>query len=79
VLGSVLAVFSHRNHGATFVNVLLRSMATGMYSFATFFLTLALLLAEYGTATAFSVAAVASLGAQLATLKFKDLRLRSPD
>jgi len=79
VLGSVLAVFSHRNHGAAFVTVLLRSMATGMYSFATFFLTLALLLAEYGTATAFSVAAVAALGAQLATLKFKGLRQRSPD
>ncbi len=74
VLGSVLAVFSHRNHGATFVTVLLRSMATGMYSFATFFFTLALLLDKYGTAAAFSIAAVTGLGAQLATLKFKTLR-----
>ena len=71
VLGSVLAVFSHRNHGAAFVTVLLRSMATGMYSFATFFLTLALLLAEHGTATAFSLAAIAGLSAQLATLKWR--------
>ena len=71
VLGSVLAVFSHRNHGAAFVTVLLRSMATGMYSFATFFLTLALLLAEHGTATAFSLAAIAGLSAQLGTLKWR--------
>ena len=71
VLGTVLAVFSHRNHGPDFVVVLLRSMATGMYSFATFFLVLALLLASHGTATAFAAAILAGLGMQLATLKFR--------
>ena len=74
VFGTVLAVFSHRNHGAAFVTRLLRSMAVGMYSFATFFLVLALLLADHGTAAAFSMAAVAGLGAQLATLKLKSPR-----
>ena len=77
VLGTVLAVFSHRNHGASFVIELLRSMATGMYSFATFFLVLALLLANQGTATAFVVAIVAGLSMQLATLKFRS-RLPGP-
>ena len=74
VLGTVLAVFSHRNHGPDFVTVLLRSMATGMYSFATFFLVLALLLADFGTPTAFAAASAAGLLAQLATLRFRSLR-----
>ncbi|MFB0936651.1 MAG: hypothetical protein QMB52_12825 [Propionivibrio sp.] len=74
VLGTVLAVFSHRNHGPDFVTVLLRSMATGMYSFATFFLILALLLADFGTPAAFAAAIAAGLLAQLATLRFRSVR-----
>ena len=74
VLGTVLAVFSHRNQGASFVIVLLRSMATGMYSFATFFLVLTLLLARFGTPTAFAAAIAAALAVQLATLKFHTIR-----
>ena len=74
MLGTVLAVFSHHKHGANFAIVLLRSMAAGMYSFAVFFLVLALLLADSGTTVAFVSASAAGLLAQLATLRFRALR-----
>ena len=74
VLGTVLAVFSHHKHGADFAIVLLRSMAAGMYSFAVFFLVLALLLADSGTTVAFVSASAAGVLVQLATLRFRGLR-----
>jgi len=61
VLGIVLAVFSHRNQGAQFSSSLLRSMAVGLYSFATFCLTLAIGLQRMPTPSAFLVATLASL------------------
>ncbi len=48
VLGSVLAVFSHQSHGVAFTTVLLRSLSTGLYSFAAFCLVLALALPSLG-------------------------------
>ncbi|NBF11795.1 hypothetical protein [Pseudomonas sp. Fl4BN1] len=48
VLGSVLAVFSHRSHGVAFTTVLLRALTTGLYSFAAFCLVLALALPRMG-------------------------------
>ncbi|MGE8319270.1 MAG: hypothetical protein ACN6O3_11040 [Comamonas sp.] len=67
VLGSVLAVFSHRAQGAAFAAVLLRSMATGLYSFLAFCLVLAVLLPRWGTAAGFAGAAAVSLAVQAAT------------
>ena len=67
---TVLAVFSHRAHGAAFAVQLLRGLALGLYSLTAFFLTLALTLESRGTAVGFlaaSAAAVAVQGAVLAT------------
>jgi len=62
VLASVLCVFSHRSHGPAYVAHLLRGMVKGYYSFTAFCVTLALLLPQTGTATAF----VAGLSAAFA-------------
>ena len=60
VLGSVLAVFSHQRHGPAFTTVLLRALATGLYSFAAFCLVLALALPHLGL-VAFVVAVLVSM------------------
>jgi len=73
VLGTVLAVFSHRCHGPGFVIVLLRAMAGGLYSSATFSLVLAMLLTHAGIPAAFVTAALASVLAQLAAMKFQSI------
>ncbi|MDT8999503.1 hypothetical protein RQP53_09515 [Paucibacter sp. APW11] len=65
VLGMVLAVFSQRSEGAGFVASLLCAMATGLYSFATFCLTLSLALPHAGIAAAFMLAACLSLTVQV--------------
>ena len=70
VLGTVLAIFSHRQHGPHYVVSLLRSMAIGMYSFAAFFLTLSLFLDRLGTMAAFCAASTAALLTQLVTSRF---------
>lgn len=60
VLGSVLAVFSHQSHGVAFTTVLLRSLTTGLYSFAAFCLVLALALPTLGM-LAFGLAVAVSM------------------
>jgi hypothetical protein len=67
VLGSVLAVFSHRLAGAAFTVLLLRGMVLGFYSFAVFCLVLALGLPDLGTAMGFSLALAAALLVQAGT------------
>jgi hypothetical protein len=64
VLGTVLAVFSHRHAGATFTTHLLRGMAAGFYAFITFCVVLALTLLPWGIGLAFGVAVVAALVVQ---------------
>jgi uncharacterized membrane protein (GlpM family) len=64
VLGIVLAVFSHRNQGAHFSSSLLRSMSVGLYSFATFCLTLAIGLQRMPTPSVFLAATLACLVVQ---------------
>ncbi len=66
LLGIVLAVFSQRACGPDFVVVMLRAMASGLYSFVAFCLLLALLLERAGIAPAFVAAMVAALLAQSA-------------
>jgi uncharacterized membrane protein len=53
VMGSVLAVFSHRHSGAAFTIHLLRGMVLGFFSFASFCIVLALTLPALGIAPAF--------------------------
>ncbi|HZR03097.1 MAG TPA: hypothetical protein VFA81_07995, partial [Burkholderiales bacterium] len=56
VLGTVLAVFSHRQAGAPFTINLLRGMTIGYYAFSTFCLVLALVLPDMSVAAAFTLA-----------------------
>ena len=64
LLGSVLAVFSHRGQGAVFAVVLLRGMVTGFYAFASFCLVLALALPRLGTGLSFLLASASALAVQ---------------
>lgn len=65
---TVLAVFSHRSHGAAFAVQLLRGLALGLYSLTAFFLTLALVLERLGITGGFLVAAVAAIAVQALVL-----------
>lgn len=64
VLGIVLAVFSQRRHGASYSAVLLRSMVTGLYSFALFCVVLSLSLDAMPIPAAFVIATIGSLVVQ---------------
>jgi hypothetical protein len=65
VLASVLAVFTHRGHGADEAIVLLRGMAAGMAGFIGFCAAIALLIVPAGTATAFAAASLTAAAAQV--------------
>jgi uncharacterized membrane protein (GlpM family) len=67
VLGMVLAVFSHRSQGPSFVVSLLSSMASGLYSFAAFCFVLTVALPRAGIPAAFGAAVCAGVIAQLLT------------
>jgi hypothetical protein len=69
VLGSVLAVFSHRNSGAGYAATLLQGMSRGLLSLVAFSATAAWLLPSRPLAVAFGAAIVACLTAQLATMR----------
>ena len=69
MLGSVLAVFSHRNSGAGYASTLLQGMARGLLSLVAFCATAAWLLPTRPLAVAFGAAVAAGLVAQLATLR----------
>jgi hypothetical protein len=58
VLGTVLAVFSHRHAGAAFAISLLRGMTVGYYAFASFCLLLAVALPGLPIGAAFTLALV---------------------
>ena len=69
VLGSVLAVFSHRNSGAGHAATLLQGMSRGLLSLVAFCATAAWLLPSRPPAVAFGVAVAACLATQLATMR----------
>ena len=64
VLASVLAVFTHREHGSDATIGLLGGMLTGMASFVAFCAAVALLAVPAGTAVAFGVATLCAVAAQ---------------
>lgn len=76
VLGSVLAVFSHRGQGAAFAATLLRALATGLSSLAAFFLVTSLALPELGTANSFMLAVAAAAAVQAMTRRLHQPRSR---
>jgi uncharacterized membrane protein (GlpM family) len=64
LLGSVLAVFSHRSQGAAFTTTLLRAMTTGLYSLASFFVVLSFALPTLGIAVSFVLGVAVAVAAQ---------------
>ena len=66
VFAIVLSVFSHRLAGPAFTTLLLKAMALGLYSFAAFCFSLALLLPQQSTAASFSAAIAIALAVQWA-------------
>lgn len=67
VLGTVLAVFSHRAQGNAAATQLLSGMARGFYSFLGFCLVLAIALPHLGMMSAFALAVAVSLVIQMTT------------
>ncbi|VBF49657.1 hypothetical protein [Burkholderia pseudomallei] len=72
LLGSVLAVSSHRAHGPDFVVPLLRDMVFGRFSFAAFCLCVALTLPRQPALQAFAEAAALSVAVQGATKRLAE-------
>ncbi|HXA47749.1 MAG TPA: hypothetical protein VNW52_08965 [Burkholderiaceae bacterium] len=70
VMGTVLAVFSHRGAGREFTINLLRGQLLGWYAFSTFCLSLALMLENSTIALAFSIATAAALAVQIMSRRF---------
>lgn len=77
LLGSVLAVFSHRTYGAAYAAVILRGLALGMYSFAAFCVALSLALPRLGVAGGFVAAVAVALAAQVVTKGLVDRAARA--
>ncbi len=65
---SILAVFAHQQQGALAAVNVLRGLLLGMFSFASFFLTLGLLLVPAGIPIAFTAAIAVALALQAAAL-----------
>jgi hypothetical protein len=67
VLASVLAVFTHREHGAAALIALLRGMLAGMAGFVAFCEIVAALIVHDGIVPAFAAATVAAMIVQMIT------------
>ena len=67
---SVLAVFTHRAQGADSVVQLFRGLMTGLFTFAIFFLVIALILESLGLVTSFVIASLVSISFHGASLMF---------
>lgn len=67
LLGSVLAVFSHRTFGAAYAAVILRGLTIGMYSFAAFCVALSMALPAFGVGGGFVVSVGTALAVQWLT------------
>jgi hypothetical protein len=66
-LASILAVFTHEQHGARAVVFLLRGMLSGMAGFVVFCAVVAALVDRAGVGATFALAAVAAISVQAAT------------
>lgn len=76
VMGTVLAVFSHRAHGADYVVPLLRGMILGMYAATAFCLVIATMSVRLGVGGVFAGAVATAFGVQFALWTVLDLRAR---
>jgi hypothetical protein len=68
VLASVLAAFTHRQHGPDAAIAMLRGMLAGMTSFVAFCAVVAVLGASAGTALSFAAATLSAIAAQALSL-----------
>jgi hypothetical protein len=66
-LASILAVFTHEQHGAQAVVLLLRGMLSGMAGFVAFCAVVAVLVDRAGVGPTFAAAALAAVSVQAAT------------
>ena len=64
IIATVLATFTHGQHGVEQMLRLVRGMVSGFAAFATFFFTLAVSLRTLGTGAGFVLATAAALGVQ---------------
>jgi hypothetical protein len=78
-LASILAVFTHEQHGAAALAALLRGMLSGMAGFVIFCLLVAVLVDRAGVAATFTAAALAALAVQAATVRAGVLNARSAE
>lgn len=76
VLACVLAVFTHREAGASAAIALLRGLLAGMASFVVFCQMIAMLVGPYGTSLAFALAAAAAAIVQALTVGWVHSMLR---
>ncbi|SDO66751.1 hypothetical protein SAMN05216303_10249 [Rhodoferax sp. OV413] len=67
VLGTVLAVFSHRSQGPAFTATLLKAMVTGQYAAVAFCFTLSVALPRLPMAWAFGTAVMAAITVQISS------------
>ena len=70
LFATILAVFTHRSQGSQAVLRLLRGVVLGAFSFAVFFLTVALMIEQFGIASAFIFATIAALVLHAVSLLF---------
>lgn len=77
VIASVLAVFTHAQHGEQDLLRIMRGFVVGLVAYALFCFTLALALRSLGTAESFALATLAALATQAAMLTLT-LRRREP-
>jgi hypothetical protein len=66
--GAVLAVFAHRLHGPASAVTVLRGLLVGLFAFAVFFLTLAVLIEGAGVGPAFAAALALTFALQAGAL-----------
>ncbi len=69
LIGAALGVFAHRAHGPRAGVAVLRGMASALFAFAAFFYVVGLALPRAGLLAAFSMATLAALTIQGATLR----------
>ena len=62
VFATILAIFTHHFQGANAARLLLRGLIRGAFSFAVFFLVIAVLIDRWGIVAAFVMATLAALG-----------------
>jgi hypothetical protein len=76
VYAGILAIFAHSLEGRPAALGVLRGLLVGLWSFAAFFLVVAVLLGRVGLAATFAAAVVTALGVQITSLQALPGRLR---